>query len=331
MARAIWTGSLSFGLVNVPVGLYSATVDKSPHFNQFERGTSDRIRYRRVNERTGDEVDYADIVKGARVAGDQYVVVTPEELESIAPGRSRTIDISDFVDAAEIDPIFYQKTYYLAPNAEDAARAYGLLREAMARADKVGIATFVMRNKEHLAAIRPEQNVLALETMFFADEIRDPVGEIGSLPVRAETRARELDAAIQLIESMTTPWRPELYTDTYRERVDELIEAKRTGEEVVEEAGPPERTKVVDLMDALQASVERGRRRRAGTDGDGAAPAGDGDDLAAMSKKELGELASRLNVSGRSKMDRAELEEAVRQARGDPSASASGRTGRKAS
>ena len=308
MARKIWTGSLSFGLVNVPVGLYAATVDRSPHFNQFEHATSDRIRYRRVNERTGKDVDYADIVNGSEVGDGQYVIVTPDELESVAPGRSRTIDISDFVDAAEIDPVFYQKTYYLAPNAEDAGRAYGLLRDAMARAEKVGIATLVMRNKEHLAAIRPDKDVLVLETMFFADEVRDPGEELPSLPSGAPAK-RELDTAVQLIESMTTTWRPDQYRDTYRERVDELIEAKRKGEEVVEEAGPPEKTNVVDLMDALQASVERGRRQRA--------PRTDnGDEVSAMSKKELGELASRLDVSGRSKMTRSQLEDAVRQAQG---------------
>lgn len=304
MARKIWTGSLSFGLVNVPVGLYAATVDRSPRFNQFQRGTSDRIRYRRVNERTGEEVDYADIVKGSEVADGQYVIVTPEELEAIAPGRSRTIEISDFVDAAEIDPIYYQKTYYLAPDTEDAGRAYGLLRDAMARADKVGIATLVMRNKEHLAAIRPDNDVLVLETMFFADEVRDPAHEVPSLPGRDAAKGRELDTAVQLIATMTASWHPDAYTDTYRGRVDELIEAKRKGEEVVEEAGPPEKTNVVDLMDALQASVERGRSRRASTE--------NGQDTSAMTKKQLGELASQLNISGRSKMSRRQLENAVR-------------------
>jgi DNA end-binding protein Ku len=142
MARSIWSGSLTFGLVNVPISLYSATQDKTVHFNQLERGTSSRIRYRRVNEDTGEEVDYANIVKGHDVGGGQYVVVTREELEEIEPGRSRTIDISDFVDAADIDPIYYQKTYYLGPQSDQANRAYGLLRQAMMKADKVAIAMF---------------------------------------------------------------------------------------------------------------------------------------------------------------------------------------------
>ena len=176
MARAIWTGSVSFGLVNVPVGLFSATEDHDVHFHQFEKGTSSRIRYERVNEDTGDEVAYKDIVKGAEITDGEYVMLTQEELEAVEPGRSRTLDISDFVDAAEIDPIYYQKSYYLAPADDTAKKAYRLLVQAMAKADRIGIATFVMRGKQYLAAIRPAENVLVLETMFFADEVRDPAG-----------------------------------------------------------------------------------------------------------------------------------------------------------
>ncbi|GAB3356352.1 non-homologous end joining protein Ku [Modestobacter lapidis] len=333
MARAIWTGALTFGLVNVPVGLYSATEDKTVHFNQFERGTSSRIRYKRINEDTGDEVDYDDIVKGEDIGDGRYVIVTPEELEEIEPGRSRIIDISDFVDVAEIDPIYYQKTYYLAPQNDEAQRAYALLLQAMERAGRVGVATFVMRSKQYLAAIRPQGEVLTLETMFFADEVRDPVEEIEQLPVGHSFKARDLDMAVSLIESMTTGWDPGNYRDTYRDRVNELIEAKRRGEEVVTEGGPAGESNVLDLMDALRASVAeaKGHRpgnskdvgklttRRSGREAseDPAAREQDGPDgdLERMTKKDLYDLAQGLDVPGRSKMTREELAEAVRSAR----------------
>lgn len=160
MARAIWTGSVSFGLVNVPVGLYSATQDHKVHFHQFEKGTSNRIRNERVNERTGEEVPYRDIVKGAEVGDGAYVMLTQEELESVEPGRSRTIDISDFVEASEIDPLYYQKSYYLAPADDTAKKPYALLVKAMEKAERIGVATFVMRGKQYLAAIRPHDGVL---------------------------------------------------------------------------------------------------------------------------------------------------------------------------
>jgi DNA end-binding protein Ku len=263
MARAIWTGSVAFGLVNVPVGLYAATEDRTVHFNQFQEGTSDRIRYKRVNERTGREVKLPDIVRGHEVGGGDYVLVTDEEMDAVDPGRSRTIDIDDFVELAEIDPIYFQKTYYLAPQGKDAMRAYALLHRAMTDTGKAGIATFVMHGKQYLAAIRAMPDVLALETMFFADEVRDAREEIEDLPTRKAFRGRELTIAKRLIESMATGWSPENYRDTYRERVEDLIERKRRGEEIVTEGGVPEESNVVDLMDALRRSAEAQRRRPA--------------------------------------------------------------------
>ncbi len=262
MARAIWTGSVAFGLVNVPVGLYAATEDRTVHFNQFQAGTSDRIRYKRVNERTGREVELADIVRGHEVSNDDYVLVTDEELAAVDPGRSRTIDIADFVELAEIDPIYFQKTYYLAPQGEGAVRAYALLHRAMTDTGKAGIAAFVMHGKQYLAAIRATPDVLALETMFFADEVRDPREEIEDLPHREAFRGRELTIAKQLVESMMTRWNPQNYRDTYRKRVEDLIERKRRGEEIVTEGAPPEDSNVVDLMDALRRSAEQARGRR---------------------------------------------------------------------
>ncbi len=264
MARAIWTGYLSFGLVNVPVGLYSATEDHTVHFHQFEKGTSSRIRYKRVNEDTGKEVAYEDIVKGADVGNGKYVMLAREDLEQVEPGRSRTIEISDFVDVEEIDPIYYQKTYYLAPQDENGEKAYGLLLEAMESAGRVGIATFVMRAKQYLAAIRPQNKVLTLETMFFADEVRDPKKEIGRLPDKQSLRKKDVDMAVSLIKSMTTPWDPKNYRDTYQDRVQQLIKAKKNNEEVVSEEEAEPEGRVVDLLEALQASVDQARGHRAG-------------------------------------------------------------------
>jgi len=264
VARAIWTGSLSFGLVNIPVGLYSATEDKAIRFHQFQEGTSDRIRNKRINERTGAEVEFADIVKGYEIGGGEYVIVLPEELEAVEPGASRTIEIVDFVDLEAIDPIYYKSSYYLAPQGNDAQKAYELLRQAMGATQKTGIATFVMRSKQHLVAVRPEEKVLVLETMFFGDEVRDPVSEIGSLPGEISFKDREIDTAKLLIESMSAEWDPENYSDTYRERVEELIARKRQGETVVSDSTTKQAAPVVDLMDALQASVRAARDHRPG-------------------------------------------------------------------
>lgn len=328
MARSIWTGALAFGLVNVPVGLYSATQDKTIHFRQFEKDTSSRIRYRRVNEDTGEEVAYEDIVKGYELESGEYVLVDPDELDEIAPGRSRTIDITDFVDVTEIDPIYYQKTYYLAPANEAAERAYALLVAAMVEAGRIGIANFVMRSKQYLAAVRPQEGVLALETMFFADEVRDPRDELDKLPSGKKPAKKDLDMAISLIESMTTPWDPDNYEDTYREKVLDLINAKAKGQGAVTPSeSQPEEGNVVDLMDALRRSVEASRQHRPGNrnravgrgsgtkDGAGknrsTRTTTKDDDLENMSKKDLLDLAKRHDVAGRSTMTKDELVDAL--------------------
>jgi DNA end-binding protein Ku len=321
MARAIWTGSLSFGLVNVPVGLYTATEDRTVRFNQFHAGTGERIRQKRVGEKTGEEVEYTDVVKGYDLKDGNVVLITPEELEAIEPGRSKEIAITDFVDLDDIDPIFYKSSYYLAPQGDMGRRAYALLREAMDESRKVGIATFVLRGKQHLVAVRPEKDVIGLETMYFADEVRDPRSEIDGVPVEAEFQPRELDTAKMLIDSMTTRWNPADYHDTYRTKVEELIDQKRRGEVVSIERPEPALPPVVDLMEALRASVEAasGRGKRTGK----AAPssktaqtaakskAASAEDLSKLSKAELTKRAADLGVPGRSKMTRQELEEAV--------------------
>jgi DNA end-binding protein Ku len=264
MPRAIWTGSVSFGLVNVPVGLFSATQDHKVHFHQFEKGTSNRVRNERVNEKTGDEVDYKDIVKGAEVRDGDYVMLTQEELESVEPGRSRTIDISDFVAAAEIDPIYYQKSYYLAPADDTAKKPYALLAKAMEKAERIGVATFVMRGNQYLAAIRPSNGVLVLETMHFADEVRDPA-DLDNLPKRTQVARKDLDMAVNLIESLSAKWKPENYRDTYTERVKKLVNAKKNHREIVREETPEETSaEVTDLLAALEASVKQAKGHKAG-------------------------------------------------------------------
>ena len=256
MARSIWSGFLSFGLVNVPVGLYTATADQTIHFNQLHKGTSHRIRYKKVDEVTGEEVATQDIVNGFPLGGGEYVVVDREELKDISPGKSETIEISDFVDLGEIDPVHFRQTYYLAPRGKGADRAYALLRQAMHETGKVGIATMILRDKEHLVAVRPGDDVLILETMYFGDEIRSPSEELETLPQDASFQGRELEVAKRLVESLTVPWAPEDYHNTYRARVEELIERKREGQAVVFEAERP-KSNVIDLMAALEASVEK--------------------------------------------------------------------------
>jgi DNA end-binding protein Ku len=261
MARPIWTGVISFGLVSVPVKLYSATQEHEVSFHQFQKGTSDRIRYRRVNERTGKEVDYENIVKGADVGDGKYVMLDPDELDAVAPGRSRALEIHSFVDLDEVDPIFFQKSYYLAPGSEETRKTYVLLRDAMADANRAAIGTLVMRGKEYLAGIRASGDLMVLETMFFADEVRDPHDEIDDLPGKLKLRPKELDMAAQLVDSMTAPWDPSDYRDTYTDRVNDLIAAKKNDAEVTVAEPAPEATNVTDLMEVLRRSVEAAKER----------------------------------------------------------------------
>src|ERR1700686_974312 len=215
MARSMWSGFLSFGLVSVPVGLYTATADQTIHFNQLHKGTSNRIRYKKVDEASGEEVDASEIVNGYDIGGGEYVVVTKEELKEVAPGRSESIEISDFVDLDLIDPIHFRQTYYLAPRGKGADRAYALLRQAMRETGKVGIATLILRDKEHLVAVRPREDVLILRTKYFADENRKPREELQSLPQELSFAGRELEVAKKLVESLSVEWSPEDYHNTY--------------------------------------------------------------------------------------------------------------------
>ncbi|MEW2263413.1 Ku protein [Streptomyces sp. NPDC047853] len=273
MARAIWTGVITFGLVSVPVGVFTATQDHTVHFHQLQRGTSDRIRNRRVNQRTGEEVDAGDIVKGYEVGEGEYVVVEPEELDEIAPGRSRTLEITDFVDLDRIAPVYFDRTYYVAPRGKEYLKVYELLRTALAETGKTGVATFVMRNRQYLTALRAEDEVLVLQTLHWADEVRDPVEELPELPKDRAERGKELDMALRLVDALSGPWDPARYHDTYQEKVRELVRAKAEGQEVAVAEEAPPATNVVDLMEALRGSLEQA----GGSGGQATAKGGQGD------------------------------------------------------
>ena len=256
MPSTIWSGTIGFGLVSVPVKVVSATKSQDVRFNQLEEGTGSRIRYRRVSEASGDEVPNERIVKGYQVSPGQYVVVEDEEMQSLAPKASRTIEIEDFVDLDQIDPIFFENPYYLVPD-KAAAKPYQLLVEAMTQLGKVAVGRIVMRGKEHLVAIRPLDGVLCVEMMRYADEVIPPM-EIEGLPEGdVEPTQKELDMARQLIEALSGDFEPEKYHDQYREQLLELIEKKAAGEEIVAEPLVEEPAKVVDLMAALEASLAR--------------------------------------------------------------------------
>ncbi|MTV27158.1 Ku protein [Nitriliruptoraceae bacterium ZYF776] len=315
MARATWSGSISFGLVSVPVQLFTAVRPHKVRFRQLHRGTNAPVKQQRVDAETGEEVPYDEIVKGYEVADDRYVVVDPDELEELDPQASRLIDILDFVEQDHIDPVYYDRAYYLAPNGEAAAKPYRLLTEAMARSGKVAIATFVMRNTAYLAAVRSRDGILVLSTMHYADEVADPQDlDVEWLAEDVEVREREVAMAEQLIESLLTDFEPDRYRDEHQERVTAFLEAKAEGQDV--ELTPPERDEgsVVDLVAALERSLDRARGR-----GDTGGDAGT-DDYDGMTKAALYDLAQERDVPGRSNLTKDELVAALRE--GDRSAGA---------
>jgi len=264
MARAIWTGAISFGMVTVPVKLYSAIDRKTVRFNQLSGKTGARVLQKRVDGETGEEVPYGDIVKGFEIAPDRYVVIEPSELDAIAPKKTKTIEIEDFVELSQIDPVFYDHPYYLAPGT-GGAKPYRLLLEAMHETGKVAIARVVIRSKEQLVALRPMGDVLGMATMIFADEVLSPdrLDELSDVAAVKST-ARELDIAKQLVDSLASDFEPGRYSDTYREEVLAMIERKAEGKQVLEapaaqaadEPGAP------DLMSALKASLDAVRERQ---------------------------------------------------------------------
>lgn len=264
MARAIWSGSISFGLVNIPVKLFTAVSRKNVSFNQIDRRTGSRVKQKRVSAVDGEEVPYEEIVKGYELASGEYVTLDDDELASLDPDAQRTIDIEEFVDLADIDPVYYDAAYYLVPDATT-AKPYKLLATAMEEAQKVGIARFVMRTKQYVAAVRPKDGKLLLSTMVYDDEVVRPE-EIGGFEAleKVEVSDREVTMAEQLIESLAQDFEPSKHRDTHREAVLELIERKAAGEtDLVAPVSAPEADKVVDLMAALEASVAAAKEARA--------------------------------------------------------------------
>ncbi|MGP4051209.1 non-homologous end joining protein Ku [Streptomyces sp. 2A115] len=351
MARSIWTGVITFGLASLPVGLYTATEDHTVHFHQLQRNTADRIRNRRVNERTGREVPSENIVKGYELAEGEYIVVEPDELDQIAPGRSQTIDITDFVDLAAIEPVYFDRTYYVAPRGKEYTKVYELLRAALAESDKAGIATFVMRGKQYLTALRAEERLLVMQTLYWADEVRDPGKELPELPSRRAGKGKELTLAIQLVDALSAPWEPGRYHDTYEEKVRELVQAKAEGQEIAVAEEAPQATSVIDLTSVLQGSLDQARGKKADaearqtkkaparktarkpaakaakrpaartappktarTTSKGRQRSAGKGDLRQLSKAELYQRATEQGIEGRSKMSREQLVDALTRA-----------------
>jgi DNA end-binding protein Ku len=262
MARPVWTGAISFGLVNVPVKAYTAVRDHDVHFHRLQKGTGQRVRNRMVAEGSEEELDADDVELGYEISKGRYVTFSKEELEDLRPASNRAIEVSDFVALEDVDPIYYERTYWLGPDGDAGKEAYQLLLAAMEDRGRVAIGRVVMRNKQYLAAIRPLDGALAMSMMRFADEIV-PRAEVDGVPTRRSKPApKALQLATQIVDSLTADWKPEQYADTYVEELRERITAKDEGKEVVEaEAGEPT-ADVVDLMAALEASVQAAKAGR---------------------------------------------------------------------
>jgi DNA end-binding protein Ku len=257
MPRTMWRGAISFGLVSIPIRVFPATEEKTLHFNQLHDEDGGRIRYKRTCEVCGEEVSFEHIVKGYEIEKGRYVMLDDEDFDAVPVESSRAIDIVQFVDLEEIDPVYFKKSYYLVPE-ETGVKAYSLLREAMSADGRVGIAKVSFRDKEHLAALRFKDEVFVLETMYWPDEIR--AAEFEELDKSPKLRPQEVQMAQTLIENLTEEWKPEQFTDEYREALMKIVEAKAEGQEiVVPEHEEP--TKVVDLMEALKASVEAAKKK----------------------------------------------------------------------
>src|SRR5256885_11412966 len=259
MPRAMWKGAISFGLVTIPVAVYPATEEKTLRFNQLHDDDGGRIRMKRVCSIDGEEVSYDEIVKGFEYEKDRYVILTDEDFDAVPVESSRAIDIVQSVDLDEIDPMLYKKSYYLVPD-ETGAKAYALLREALSQENKVGIAKVSFRDKEHLSALRFKDDAFVLETMYWPDEIR--AADFGDVDVDVKVRDQELEMARTLIENLTSAGNPEEFTDEYREALLKIVEAKINGEEI-DIVAPEPTAKVVDLMEALKASVAAAKKKTA--------------------------------------------------------------------
>jgi DNA end-binding protein Ku len=265
MARGVWTGSISFGLVSVGVKALTAVRSHDVHFHQIEKGSGSRIGNQKVSKETGEPVDSDDIELGYEISKGRHVVFDPSEVDELRPRSTRVLSVSDFVDLASIDPVYFERTYWLAPTDESAEQAYRLLAAAMEKSQQVGIGTVVMRNKQHLTAIRPMHGALAMSTLHFADEVVD-IDDLDEIPEEGDPPTKkQMALAMQIIDSLATEWDPTRYQDTFTDELIGLIEAKAEGDEVVAEPlDEPEGGQVVDLMAALEASVDAAKAGRSG-------------------------------------------------------------------
>lgn len=263
MARGVWTGSITFGLVSVGVKALTAVHDHDIHFHQIEKGTGSRIGNQKVSKATGEPVESDDIELGYEISKERYVVFDPKEVDELRPRSTRVLAVTDFVDLASIDPVYFERTYWLAPTDDGAAHAYALLAAAMEQSQQVGIGTVVMRNKQYLTAVRPLHGALAMSTLRFADEVVD-IDDIDEIPTDvAAPSKKEMSLAMQIIDSLASSWDPQRYEDTFTDELVGLIEAKANGDEVVAEPlSDDDDGKVLDLMAALRASVDEARSGR---------------------------------------------------------------------
>ncbi|SEN59500.1 DNA end-binding protein Ku [Mesobacillus persicus] len=254
--HTMWKGSISFGLVNIPIKLHTATQDKDIKLRTLHKKCHSPVKYEKVCSVCNEELKPEEIVKAYEYTKGKYVVLEEDELEKLRKeNEDKAVEIIDFVKMDEIDPIFYNRSYYMSPN-EGGGKAYSLLRKALKESQKVGIAKIVIRAKEQLALVRVYENTLVMETIHFPDEVRS-VADVPSVPGEDKVTEKELDTAIMLIDQLTTEFEPEKYTDEYRTALLELIESKRTGQEVVTSKEKEPVTNVTDLMEALQASIDR--------------------------------------------------------------------------
>jgi DNA end-binding protein Ku len=303
MARALWSGSLSFGLVNVPVQLFSAVRDQDLHFRQLHEKDGSPIETRRFCSAEDEEVPFDEVGHGYELDSGKEVVLSDEELSAAAPRKTRTIDIEAFVDLADVDPVYFDHPYFLLPEgeAEGTRRAYQLLVEVMQGTERAALGRFVLRTKEYLVAVRVRDDLLSLTTMLFHDEVRPtkPVPGGGRKPAK-----ERLDRAVTLIEAMSVDWDPARYEDRYRERLLEVIERKKKGKRITVPDDQDEPSPIPDLMAALERSLAQAQGKEDG----GSA---DGDDLAALSRDELYDRAQEAGLKGRSSMSKEELADAL--------------------
>jgi len=261
----VWSGILSVGLVSLPVSLYTATEANRPELHELERGTGARVRHRRVSGTTGADVPFTEVVKGVELGGDQHVVIEPHELDALTPAPSKTIEIGGFVRLDQVDPLYYDgKAYYLGPKQPDFGRVYRLLQQVLARSGRGAVAQFTMRGRQHLALVRAQQQVLVLQTLRTADQVRDPSRTVDHLPDDVEVSKRELAMATQLLDLLEMDWEPARYRDAQAAAIRDLVDARAAQHQITSPDAPVAATGAADLVAMLERSIAEARRTQSG-------------------------------------------------------------------